>query len=416
VLNLNQDIKDIEVSPAEYKRLLGFPGDFDLASSDQEILERMARAEQWFNDHGKAWTFSQLIEDFEITDDHVRVSGVKFVSPVLRAKLLEAKAHAVVLVAMSAGPEAEARAAQHWSDDEPDDYFFMEMYASGVVETLVTQVGAQLCGWAEQHQNKVLPHYSPGYVGWDIEDQGALYHLFHDGPEHLFSDRLTILSSGMLKPKKSLIGLFGITKRENVAIEANTLIPCEQCSFNNCAFRRKEYIIPTFTIEGLRVAPEVIDDTPDVVLPLTADAKYAYGNKPLKKWVKNHLNIEHKPDGGVDALFQFEGSTCSNAGVELKFDYKVHLSPAQDGFLIHEMQCAPTKGHDGHTFQCLYLSKGDKFTKEIAEYKPLLGQPLDDVLRWEPEMIPTGCLCGIESRNHKWKIVLQTLHYGLING
>jgi hypothetical protein len=149
VLNLNQDIKDIEVSPAEYKRLLGFPGDFDLASSDQEILERMARAEQWFNDHGKAWTFSQLIEDFEITDDHVRVSGVKFVSPVLRAKLLEAKAHAVVLVAMSAGPEAEARAAQHWSDDEPDDYFFMEMYASGVVETLVTQVGAQLCGWAE---------------------------------------------------------------------------------------------------------------------------------------------------------------------------------------------------------------------------------------------------------------------------
>ena len=262
----------------------------------------------------------------------------------------------------------------------------------------------------------MLPHYSPGYVGWDIEDQDSLYQLFHDGPENLFSKRLTLLSSGMLKPKKSLIGLFGITQKENIAPEANTLIPCEQCSLGNCAFRRKEYIMPIYTIEGVRVSPEVFDVVPEVVLPLTLDAKYAYGNKPLKKWLRNHLTIEHKSDGSIDALFQFEGSTCSNAGVEIKFDYKIHLSPAQDGFLIHEMHCSPTKGDDGHTFQCLYVTKGEDFTKEIEEYKPLLGQPLDDVLSWAPDIVPTGCLCGVESRNHKWKIVLQTLHYGLING
>jgi len=418
VLNLNQDIKDVVVSEAEYKRLLGFPDDFIIAESDQHIVERMDKAKEWFNLYGKPWTFTKLIEDFEIADDHIEINGVKFISSVLRDKMKQAKAHAVVLVAMSAGSEAEARAGVHWKENEPDDYFFLEMYASGVVEALVTQVGAQLCGWAEQHGNKVLPHYSPGYVGWDIEDQKSLFNLFQNGNKHLFSDRLEMLSTGMLKPKKSLIGLFGITRKENVAAEVNSLIPCEQCSLSDCTFRRLPFIPPEFTIEGNRIANEVIDGpdgSHDASMALVTDGDYAYSKKALKKWNKNHLTFERSSDGSIEAIFKFEGSTCSNAGVEIKYDYKLSLSSPKDGCEIKAMQCRPSGKDDGYTFQCPYITKGDAFLKEIDDQKPLLGQPLDEALSWEPDIVPSGCLCGEESRNHKWKIVLQSLHYGIVN-
>ena len=415
MLNLSQEINHVVVSSEEYQRLLGFPADFNLADSDQDLIGRIAQAKEWYNTHGKPWTFTQLIDDIKITNNHVELNGVVFVSSVLRQKLFQAKAHSVVLVAVSAGPEAEAHAAEHWKNDRPDDYFFLEMYASSVVESLVTHVGGQLCRWAEQQGDKVLPHYSPGYTGWDMADQEALFNLFQHSPEHPFSDRIDILCSGMLKPKKSLIGLFGITRRENVADEVNSLIPCKQCSLNNCAFRRKPYVPPNYTIEGIRAAEAVLPPPSETPMPLTVDAKYAYGQKVLKKWCASHLNLEAKPDGTVESTFHFEGSTCSNAGVEIKYDYHVYLSRPQDGYKILEMHCHPSKGDDGFSFQCQYVTHGESFLKEIDEHKPLLGQPLDDILTWEPDLVPSGCLCGTESRNHKWKIVLQSLHYGLMN-
>ena len=44
---------------------------------------------------------------------------------------------------------------------------------------------------------------------------------------------------------------------------------------------------------------------------------------------------------------------------------------------------------------------------------PLLGRPLDEALDWGPRSSPSACLCTQASRNHKWRIVLQTIHYGL---
>ena len=59
----------------------------------------------------------------------------------------------------------------------PDEYFFMEIFGSAMVEHLNTMLGARLCAWAEGHKMAVLPHYSPGYPEWDISQQGALMEL-----------------------------------------------------------------------------------------------------------------------------------------------------------------------------------------------------------------------------------------------
>ena len=137
--------------------------------------------------------------------------------------------------------------------------------------------------------------------------------------------------------------------------------------------------------------------------------------RTLKKWAQHRLDVQPQSDGTLSARFQMEGTTCSNMGIPLLFDYCVHLSSRADGYKILKMEATPGAGHDGYRRMCSYQNEGEPFIRRIEEEKPLLGQPLDDILRWSQKVAPSGCLCSRASRNHKWKIVLQTLHYRLVN-
>ena len=63
---------------------------------------------------------------------------------------------------------------------------------------------------------------------------------------------------------------------------------------------------------------------------------------------------------------------------------------------------------------CEYMTNGDDLMNRISTEKPLLGKPLDDVLRWERPYSPAGCYCDIQSRNHKWGLVLEVIHFALV--
>ena len=61
-----------------------------------------------------------------------------------------AQVHSAVLVAVSAGRECEDEARGLWQEGKPDEYFFMEMYGSAVVEHLVAVANGRLCAWADR--------------------------------------------------------------------------------------------------------------------------------------------------------------------------------------------------------------------------------------------------------------------------
>jgi hypothetical protein len=50
----------------------------------------------------------------------------------------------------------------------------------------------------------------------------------------------------------------------------------------------------------------------------------------------------------------------------------------------------------------------------IEREKPLNGARLDAVLEWEREPSGAGCYCEAQSRDHKWGMVLETIHYALV--
>src|SRR5690606_28116762 len=90
------------------------------------------------------------------------------------------------------------------------------------------------------------------------------------------------------------------------------------------------------------------------------------------------------------------------------------LSGPGEGYVIRDAECRPAEGDEGYKAMCAYLSSGDALLEEIAAEKPLLGRPFDEVLRWQRAAAPSGCYCSPASREHKWGLALEAIHYALV--
>lgn len=227
----------------------------------------------------------------------------------------------------------------------------------------------------------------------DIIDQPRLLALL--SAEKNLPSQLQVLESGALSPKKSLLAAFGVTRHTDRLRHLTELVPCENCSLALCQYRRAPLRRPQ---EMIRLQP---------------DAQYGVNTKALKRWAEERLSLTPRDDGGIDALFRYDGTTCSNMGRPLAFDYRISLGPREDGYPIREQRCAPAPGDRGHTYMCEYIRDGERLLTDIAEERPLLGRRLDEVLAWSRAESPAACYCEPASREHKWGLVLETVHYAL---
>jgi hypothetical protein len=281
--------------------------------------------------------------------------------------------------------------------------------------------GARLCAWAESRQVAVLPHYSPGYAEWDIAQQPRLLELIKQTRKHALPWQVTTLDSGMLRPKKSLLAVFGVTKQIERVKKLTSLVPCENCSFGACQYRRAPYVPggALTEIAGSATSPQAASPGGEegaasaAAPPLVLDAKYSINIKALARWTHERLTLTENPDGTTDALFRYDGTTCMNTGRSFTFLYNVKLGRRDEGYPIRRQHAGPAPGDDGHRYMCRFMSNAEHLMVAIDHEKPLLGQKLDDVLSWRRPLMAPACHCEPASRKHKWGLVLETIHYAL---
>lgn len=405
----------VSVQESEYQRLLGYPQGHALEGRARELADW---ARRWYAENGRPWFYARQLDALELAGEKLRVAGTEFSSQQLHDQFVEAQADSVMLVAVSAGKECEEKARELWHEGKPDEYFFMEVFGSAVVEHLVTVASGRICGWADANKMAALPHYSPGYSGWDIADQVKLWNLIRQNGARHFDGRLAVMETGMLRPKKSLLAVFGITRNLEKARKLVKLIPCENCSLPDCQYRRGPYRHAPSQIEDVRALQAGASENPGQSSfngpVLAQNARYTINPRAREKWAHERLNLNFLPDGSVEAKFRYEGTTCVNAGRMLEFDYVVQLAPPTENFKILKMDCAPAPGDTGHQFQCAYLLDAESFMREISEERPLLGRPLNDVLNWQRAYNPSGCFCDAARREHKWGLVFEVVHYALV--
>jgi hypothetical protein len=400
-IELAATLPDVNVLPEEYVRLLGYPRGWVLKGRARELADW---ARDWYAVNGRPWFYARQAESFEIAGNTLLIDRVPFTSTRMQNTLQQAGAHSVILVAVGAGPEAEEESHRRWEQEKPDEYFFLEMFGSAVVEHLAATTGARLCDWAEQHDMAVLPHYSPGYPEWDIAEQSRLLELIMRTRGERFPSPVEAFDSGMLRPKKTLLAVFGLTRHTERLRRLTELVPCENCSFGPCQYRRAPY----------QRAPRLWGEQfPARVAVLDQDAEYSVNRKALKRWAEERLSIHANQDGSLSIVFRYEGTTCTNMGRSLAFDYHVSLGPRAQGYPILEQRCTPAAGDTGHQAMCKYLDNPEDLMTAIDREKPLSGERLNAVLTWQRKPSAAGCYCEPSSRDHKWGLVLETIHYAL---
>jgi hypothetical protein len=236
----------VDVSEAEYRRLLGYPRNHVPGERARELAQR---ARHWYAEHGRPWVYLREGK-LRMDSEKLSIDGMQFDSPRLLAHLQHSGSERVMLVAVSAGRACEEHARGLWQESMPDEYFFLEILGSAVVENLVAGLSARICDLAVRDGLKAVPHYSPGYKGWDVEDQNKLFELITRGISRPFPESLEVMASGMLRPKKSLLAVVGLSAR--AAFSPNR-VPCIACSYSPCQYRRAPYLNAAIQAEPLPV-------------------------------------------------------------------------------------------------------------------------------------------------------------------
>lgn len=385
----------VDVSEAEYRRLLGYPREHVPGERARELA---TWARGWYAEHGRPWVY--LREAQLELGDTLKFDGTPFHSPRLREMFHAAGVQRALFVAVSAGRACEEHARELWQESKPDEYFFLEMFGSAVVEQLCATLSGRICDFADRDGLMAVPHYSPGYTGWDISDQNTLFELMARGVEQPWPDDLQVLPSGMLQPKKSLLAVVGLAPRTADEGASARHVPCETCGLSPCGYRRAPY-------------RHAVSEAAPPKRALTPGAAYKVSARALAKWSTERVRIEPRADGALNAVFRFDGTTCSNMGAPLAFEYQVELGTPGDGYRILRAECRPVAGEDGYRQMCAYLSDAEGLMKAIAAPPPLVGRPLDDVLTWTRDAAPSGCYCAANSRAHKWGLALEAIHYTL---
>ena len=149
-------------------------------------------------------------------------------------------------------------------------------------------------------------------------------------------------------------------------------------------------------------SPDTVGD--DAIPPPVLDpsAAYTVNKKALRRWAAERLTLTPRDDGSIDALFRYEGTTCSNMGRPLLFDYHVQLGPRRDGYPIRTQRCGPAAEDTGHTHMCGYISVGDELIDAVGRDAPLAGEPLRAVIGWTRPVSSTGCYCDDATRRKYW--------------
>ena len=365
----------VDVQTAEYQRLLGYPPGFVMEGRPRELAQW---AIEWYAAHGRPWLYARELDSAAADPRGVVLDRESFHSEALRDRFTRTQAGGAVLAAVSAGVEVEDEAQRLWRAERPDEYYFLEVLGSAIVERLAYIAGSRLCQWAEPQRLAVLPHDSPGYPSWDIGEQVRLLALLKRSAA--LPGPLEALESGALTPKKSLLAVYPIAPASAQLRRLTDMQPCDNCRLPGCQYRRLNYTVNA---------------------------------KALRKWAGERLKLHPTDDGGVEARFRYDGTTCTNMGRALAFDYRVKLGPRKEGFLIEQQECAPAAGNSGYQSMCRYLEQGEKLLTTIADERAELGSTLAEAVGRRRPAAAAGCYCEPASRDHKWGLVLQTLHYAL---
>lgn len=128
----------------------------------------------------------------------------------------------IAVFAATAGPRPERRSKELMQRGELMKGYALDTIASEVVERAADLIQARL-GTARPGEG-VTNRFSPGYCGWPVSDQHALFSLLP--PDYC---GISLTETALMLPIKSVSGIIGVGPRAKTGP-----YPCSLCTMTNC--------------------------------------------------------------------------------------------------------------------------------------------------------------------------------------
>ena len=108
-------------------------------------------------------------------------------------------------------------------------------------EWIRTQLRAAYDTWRARSGDGDPTHEVPEALVPLDQARAALHSTPDPEAPHRLPFELSVLESGMLRPKKSQLAVFGLTRQVHRVRRLTDLVPCQSCSLARCHYRRAPY-------------------------------------------------------------------------------------------------------------------------------------------------------------------------------
>lgn len=127
------------------------------------------------------------------------------------------------------GSDIEKEIAQLIVENRISDAYILDSMGSVAVENMAEKFHQRITARFESENKGITLRFSPGYCDWPITDQRNLFKLFDS-----YAIGIELLDSCLMRPRKSISGVFGIYDD----IRKAPCNPCLDCSKKACNARR----------------------------------------------------------------------------------------------------------------------------------------------------------------------------------
>lgn len=219
-------LSDLELRREEIYLNAGYGGqtpDPDIAEKIEKILTHAAGLCRPRIGYG---IFPGSVEDIR----YLSINGVKMkVGSRLAGYYAKAALYAVFVV--TAGEEFDSYLHQLRESGEMLDEFLADAIGSEIAEATVRFLEEEIRHKASADGMCITPVYSPGYNGWNVEEQKQLFSLLKEGV-----CGVSLTESSLMYPVKSVSGVIGI----GADVEASP-VACAICGLQSCFKRKTSY-------------------------------------------------------------------------------------------------------------------------------------------------------------------------------
>jgi len=170
-----------------------------------------------------------VLDQFECLPAEIRIGDTTFHTGSILAKQFR-QAEKIVVFACTAGPGIREQYDRYTAEGEFLKAYFIDTLGTVVVEKAIDQIHQFVRKQFEKEGLHATNRYSPGYCGWSVSEQHALWSFL---PANYCG--ITLTESALMLPIKSVSGIIGLGPHAR-----KSPYSCSICELEHCIYRRKK--------------------------------------------------------------------------------------------------------------------------------------------------------------------------------